>query len=139
LENLNKLRNKTNGSKRFNKKLSLWVYHRVQSYIQYKALIEGLSVTYVNPKGTSKTSPIGGKLEFINYGWVKLPNGVITTRDIIASWNLALRGLKLLTQDVGHRGSMDAPKAPNQMQTQEGMRGKPVPKPITSNQSIRSI
>ena len=59
-----------------------------------------------------------------------MPNGVITTRDIIASWNLALRGLKLLTRDVGSRGSMDSLKAPDQMQTQEGMREKPVPKTI---------
>jgi len=126
LEDLNKLRSRVNGSKRFNKKLSLWTYRRIQSYIRYKALIEGLPVVYTDPRGTSKKSPIGGELEFINYRWAKLPNGVITTRDIIASWNLALRGLKLLTQDVGHRGSVDALKAPDQMQTQEGMRGKHV-------------
>ena len=128
LENLNKLRNKANGSRRFNKKLSLWTYRRIQSYTHYKALIEGLPIAYVDPKNTSKTPPMGGELESINYRWAKLPNGVITTRDIIASWNLALRGLKLLTRDVGHRGSMGAPKAPNQMQTQEGMRGSPCPK-----------
>ncbi len=136
LEDLNKLKNRINGSKRFNKKLSLWTYRRIQSYMHYKALIEGLPVVYADPRNTSKTSPIGGELEFINYRWVKLPNGVITTRDIIASWNLALRGLKLLTRDVGHRGSIDAPKAPNQMQTQEGMRGKLVSRVISSNQSI---
>jgi len=113
LEDLNKLKNRVNGSKRFNKRLSLWTYRRIQSYIHYKALLEGLPVAYIDPRNTSKTSPIGGELEFINYRWVKLPNGVITTRDIIASWNLALRGLKLLTRDVGHHGSIDAPKAPD--------------------------
>ena len=136
LENLDKLRNRVNGSKKYNKRLSLWTYHRIQSYIHYKALIEGLLIIYVNPKGTSRTSPLGGKLVFINYKWVKLPNGIITTRDIIASWNLALCGLSPLTRDVGSRGSMDSLKAPNQMQTQEGMRGKPMPKLIISNQSI---
>ncbi len=112
LENLDKLRSRVNGSRGFNKKLSLWAYRRVQSYIHYKALIEGLSVIYVDPRNTSKTSPIGGKLEFINYRWVKLPSEVITTRDVVASWNLTLRGLKLFTRDVGLRGSMEAPKAP---------------------------
>jgi len=136
LENLDKLRNRVNGSKKYNKRLSLWTYHRIQSYIYYKALIEGLPVIYVNPKGTSRTSPLGGKLVFINYKWVKLPNGHVVTRDIVASWNLALRGLSLLTRDVGSRGFVDSPKAPNQMQTQEGMRGKPVPRIISSNQSI---
>ena len=92
LEDLNKLRTRGNGGKRFNWELSLWVYRRIQAHIHYKALLEGLMVTYVNPKGTSKTSSLGGELEFINYRWVKLPNGVVTSRDINASWNLALRG-----------------------------------------------
>ncbi len=123
---MDKLRDRVNGSKKFNKKLSLWVYRRIQSYIRYKALIEELPVIYVDPRNTSKTSPISGELVFINYRWVKLPNGHIVTRDHVASWNLALRGLKLLTRDVGLCGSMKALKAPDQMQTQEGMKGKPV-------------
>ena len=97
--------------------------------------MEGLSVIHVDPRRTSKSSPLGGELEFINYRWVKLPNGIITTRDIIASWNLALRGLKLLTRDVGLRGFVVALKAPDQMQTQEGMKGKPVPEVILGNRS----
>ncbi len=133
LEDLDKLKNRANGSKSFNKKLNLWTYRRIQSYIHYKALIEGLQVTYVNPKGTSKTSPLGDELVFINYKWVILPSGHVITRDIVASWNLALRGLKLLTRDVGPCGFVVAPKAPNQMQPQEGMKGKPVQVPIVSN------
>jgi len=138
LEGLNKLRIRNNGSKKFNKRLSLWAYRRIQSYIHYKALIKGLPVIHVNPRGTSKTSPVRGELVFINYRWVKLPNGHDVTRDTIASWNLALRGLKLLTRDVGLRGSVDALKALDQMQPQEGMKGKPVPQIILSTQSIES-
>jgi len=126
LEDLDKLRERVNGSKKFNKRLSLWTYHRIQSYIHYKALIEGITITYVDPRNTSKTSPIGGRLISINYRWVKLPNGYIVTRDIVASWNLALRGLNYITQYVGSRGSVETPNAPDQMQTQEGMKGKPV-------------
>jgi putative transposase len=126
LEDLNKLRSRSNNSRRFNKRLSLWAYRRIQGYIQYKGLIEGLNTLHVNPWNTSKKSPIGGNLVFINYRWVRLPNDVVTTRDIVASWNIALRGLNLLTRDVGLRGSVEALKAPNQMQSQEGMRGKPV-------------
>ena len=132
LEDLDKLRNRANGSRRFNKKLSLWTYRRIQSYIHYKALIEGLHVVYVNPRGTSKTSPLDGKLVFINYKWVKLPNGYIVTRDIVASWNLALRGLNLFTQDVGLRGSVAAPKAPEGDETPNPMKGKPTQVPIVS-------
>ena len=126
LEDLNKLRGRVNGTRKFNKKLSLWTYRRIRSYIHYKALIEGLPITCVNPRNTSKTPPLGGELKFINYRWVKLPSGVITTRDVVASWNLALKGLKFLIRDVGSRGFVETPNAPNQMQTQEGMRGKPV-------------
>ena len=43
---------------------------------------------------------------------------------IIDLKGLALRGLNLLTRDVGSRGFMGTPKAPDQMQTQEGIRGK---------------
>jgi putative transposase len=126
LEDLNKLKARTNGSRKFNKRLALWAYRRIQGYIHYKALIKGIRTLYVTPRNTSRTSPIRGRLEFINYRWVRLPNDVVTTRDIVASWNIALRGLNLLTRDVGLRGSVEALKAPNQMQSQEGMRGKPV-------------
>ena len=113
LEDLDKLRTRSNGSRRFNRKLSLWAYRRIQSYTAYKAFIEGLNVVHVDPRNTSRTSPVGGKLEFINYRWVRLPSGTITTRDLVASWNLALRGLNLLARDVGPRGPVEAPKAPN--------------------------
>ena len=124
LENLNKLRTRANGSRGFNKKLSLWTYRRVQSYTRYKLLVNGLPVVFVNPRRTSKISPLGGELMFINYRWAKLPNGHFVIRDIVASWNLALKGLKFLTRDVGSRGFVETPKAPNQMQTQEGVKGK---------------
>ncbi len=125
LEDLNKLRNKANGSKKFNKKLSLWTYRRIQLYIHYKALIEGLPIAYVNPRNTSRTTPIRGELRFINYRWVKLPNGHVVTRDIVASWNLALRGLKFLTRDAGSRGFAETPKAPEGDETPNPMRGSP--------------
>ena len=132
MEDLSKLKTKVSGSKRFNKRLSLWAYHRIHSFIHYKALAKELNVAYVNPRRTSKTSPLGGKLTFINYKWAKLPNGHIVTRDIVASWNLALRGLKLLTRDVGSRGSMEIPKAPEGDEAPNPMKGKPVPELILS-------
>ena len=135
LENLNKLRSRANGSRRFNRRVSLWAYRRIQAHIHHKATIDGLPVAYVNPKGTSKESPVGGELVFINYRWVKLPNGHIVTRDIVASWNIALRGLNTLTRDVGPRGPVEAPKAPEGDEAPTPMKGKPVPEPTLSNQS----
>ena len=92
LEDLGKVKNKRNNP-RLSWELQLWCYRRVQSYIEYKALVEGIKVVYVDPRGTSKESPNGRPLVFINYRFVKLGNA-ITSRDVIASWNLALRYLK---------------------------------------------
>ncbi len=93
LEDLKKLKTNANGNSGFYWELQLWTYRRIQSYISYKALQEGIPIVHINPRKTSRTSPIGGKLKFINYKWVRLPNEYIVTRDIIASWNLALKYL----------------------------------------------
>jgi len=41
----------------------------------------------------SRKPPNGKKIKFINYRLVQLGE-IITTRDVVASWNLAFRGLK---------------------------------------------
>ena len=92
LEDLEKLKNKKNDS-RFSWESHLWCYRRVQTYVEYKALVEGVRVVYVDPKGTSKELPNGKPLVFVNYRFVKLGDAV-TPRDVVASWNLALRGLR---------------------------------------------
>ncbi|NHW45026.1 MAG: IS200/IS605 family element transposase accessory protein TnpB [Candidatus Verstraetearchaeota archaeon] len=75
--------------------LQLWCYRRVQEFTKYKALIKGLKTIPVNPKNTSRQSPNGRPLKFIDYKTVEL-GGIVTSRDVIASWNIALRGLKKL-------------------------------------------
>jgi putative transposase len=92
LENLEKLKEKANGD-RLSWEMQMWCYRRIQSHIEYKALLEGIKVIYVDPRRTSKTSPNGKPLRFINYRFVQLGE-TITTRDVVASWNIALRGLK---------------------------------------------
>jgi hypothetical protein len=73
----------------------------------------------VNPAKTSRRSPNGKKLRFINYRYVELGN-IVTSRDVIASWNIALRGLKKLKRMRGSwvRLSPDSP-------ANEGMRTRP--------------
>jgi len=80
-----------------------FAYRRLQSFIEYKAAWRGLRTIYVSARGTSKTSPLG-RVRRLNYRWVLLPNGAATTRDVIAAWNLALRGLTRM------RGSPRAPR-----------------------------
>jgi putative transposase len=92
-EDLEKIRENSNGGKRLSWMKPLWCYRRIQEYTEYKALIEGIRTIYVNPARTSKKSPNGRKMKFINYKFVELGN-TITSRDVVASWNIALRGLK---------------------------------------------
>jgi putative transposase len=92
-EDLEKIKENNNGGKRLSWEKPLWCYRRIQEYTEYKALLKGVKTIYVNPARTSKKTPNGKKLKFINYRFLQLGE-IITTRDVIASWNLALKGLK---------------------------------------------
>jgi len=92
-EDLEKLKENNNGGKRLSWMKPLWCYRRIQEYTEYKALLKSIKTVYVNPARTSKKTPNGEKIKFINYRFVELGE-VITTRDVVASWNLALKALK---------------------------------------------
>ena len=47
--------------------LQLWCYRRVQEFTKYKALAKGLKTIPVSPRNTSKRSPNGKTLKFIDY------------------------------------------------------------------------
>jgi putative transposase len=90
---LEKIRENGNCGKKLSWERPMWSYRRIQEYAEYKALIEGIRTIYVNPAGKSRKSPSGKRVEFVNYRFVEL-GGAITSRDVVASWNLALKGLK---------------------------------------------
>jgi putative transposase len=115
-EDLEKIRENGSGGKKLSWEKPMWCYRRIQEYTEYKALIEGIKTIYVNPARTSRKAPNGKRIEFINYRFVRL-GGTITTRDVVASWNIALRGLKRMR---GSRvtWSPDSPAG-------EGMRNRP--------------
>jgi putative transposase len=115
-EDLKKLRENGNGGKKLSWKTQLWCYRRIQSCTEYKALLEGLRVVYVDPRGTSKITPNGKPLKFINYRFVLLGD-TVTSRDVVASWNLALRELKQM-RGLGVTWSPDSP-------ADEGMKTRP--------------
>jgi len=96
-ESLKKVKENGNHDDNLAWELQLWCYRRVQEFMKCKALAKGLKTIPVNPKNTSKKSPNGKPLKFIDYKVVEL-GGVVTSRDAIASWNIALRGLKKLRQ-----------------------------------------
>jgi putative transposase len=96
-ENLEKVKENGNRDDELAWEVQLWCYRRVQEFAKYKALVKGLKTIPVNPRNTSRKSPNGKQLKFIDYKVVEL-GGVVTSRDAIASWNIALRGLEKLKQ-----------------------------------------
>jgi IS605 OrfB family transposase len=54
MENLKGIRNKNRG-KKVNGMLGRWSFYQLQSFIEYKAIQKGLTVSYVSPVNTSKT------------------------------------------------------------------------------------
>jgi transposase len=77
---------------------------RVQKFAEYKAFMRGLETILVNLRNASRQSPNGRQLKFIDYKTVEL-GGFITSRDVIASWNIALRGLgELKGEQVKEKG-----------------------------------
>jgi putative transposase len=115
-EDLEKLRESGNGGRRLSWERPMWCYRRIQEYAEYKVLVEGIRTIYVDPAGTSRRSPNGRSLRFVNYRLVQL-GGAITSRDVVASWNLALRGLQRM-RGSRVRWSPDSPAG-------EGMRTRP--------------
>jgi transposase len=78
------------GSKRFNKRLGLWFYRRIQFCIEYEARERGLEVIKINPKGTSSKCPRCGSKLVENENRVLRCRkcGFIGDRDVIATINL---------------------------------------------------
>jgi len=93
MENLKHIRELINRkNKKIKRRLNRWNFRKLQFFIEYKAMWNGLVIKYVNPKGTSSLCPIcGRKLK-------KSPNGqrllkcvmcnLEFDRDVIATYNL---------------------------------------------------
>jgi putative transposase len=118
-EDLDKLKENSNSSYKLSWEKSLWCYKRIQMFTEYKAAFHGIKTIYVNPSKTSRRSPNGKKLKFINYRFAELGDAV-TSRDVVASWNIALRGLKKLKRVRGSRVLL-SPDSP----ADGGMRTRP--------------
>jgi putative transposase len=98
MEDLKGIRKHISKGRMLNRRLHSWNFRKLQFYIEYKAKLEGLPVTYVNPRGTSTLCPIcGGKLASNGHREMKCPKcGYEGDRDIIACLNmLRMRGAPL--------------------------------------------
>jgi putative transposase len=122
LEDLEKLRENGRRDKKFNKRLGLWFYRRVQFCVEYEARERNLEVVKVNPRGTSSKCPrCGGGLLEDGYRVLRCGRcGFAGDRDVVATLNLYRRYMSKYPR-CGVPGV--APNAPEPDEVPSGMRG----------------
>jgi putative transposase len=126
LEKLDGIRNKKKHIKSFNYDLNSWAFYQLQKFIEYKAKLEGIPITYVEPKNTSKECSRCGSIGIRESKSFKCPQcGHVDHADANASFNIALRppsvgGIGQLHTDRDVcKGSTDTPRGatPGTMET----------------------
>jgi len=122
LEDLEKLRENGRRDKKFNKRLGLWFYRRVQFCVEYEARERNLEVVKVNPRGTSSKCPrCGGGLLEDGYRVLRCGRcGFAGDRDVVATLNLYRRYMSKYPR-CGGLGV--PPNAPEPDEVPSGMRG----------------
>jgi IS605 OrfB family transposase len=107
-------RKKVKGAKALNRTLSLLPYGIVKKVIMEKAQERGLTVLFVNPKGTSKTCPqCGAQGERLKRDSFNCPScGFSCHADIVGAMNILKRGLELVFANGAEAG--DKPAEPFQ-------------------------
>jgi putative transposase len=122
LEDLDELRENNKKSKKFNKKLGLWFYRRIQFCIEYEARERDLEVIKINPKGTSSKCPrCSGKLVEYKHRVLRCRKcGFIGDRDVVAVMNIYGKYVSKYSR-CGAPGV--APNTPKPNENMSGMRG----------------
>jgi len=122
LEDLEKLRENNKRDRRFNKRLGLWFYRKIQFCVEYEARERNLEVIKMNPRGTSSKCPkCGKKLTENKHRILRCKKySFIGDRDVIATINLYKKYV-LKCSRCGVPGV--APNAPKPDEAPSGMRG----------------
>ncbi|WP_456329950.1 RNA-guided endonuclease InsQ/TnpB family protein [Archaeoglobus sp.] len=90
MEELKNIRKNMNGSAKLNRRLHAWSFKKLQTYIEYKANLEGIPVVYVNPKNTSKRCHRCGHVARANGREFRCPKcGLVYNRDLNSAANIA--------------------------------------------------
>jgi len=97
------------------RRISLWSFRQLQSYIDYKAKWAGVPVEYISPSYTSKMchacGAVNKKLKVTDKSWL-CPCGAMLDRDLNAAINIERRGKIRCLGEVrpGARGTDEAVK-----------------------------
>jgi IS605 OrfB family transposase len=88
MEKLSGIRQTAKTSRKNEKNLHTWSFYRLAQYIEYKAILAGIKVEYVNPKHTSQNCPICGELHKANDRKYKCGCGYKAHRDRVGAINI---------------------------------------------------
>jgi putative transposase len=101
---------KVKGAKALNRTLSLLPYGLVRKAIEEKAQERGLTVLFVDPKGTSTTCPeCGAQGERPQRDLFKCPHcGFVCHADIVGATNVLRRGLEIFSRSGAEAGGKPA-------------------------------
>lgn len=88
LEKLSGIRQTARTSRKNEKNLHTWSFYRLAQFIEYKAVLEGIKVEYVDPKYTSQTCPACGTRNKANDRKYKCGCGFMKHRDMVGAINI---------------------------------------------------
>jgi putative transposase len=89
LEDLTGIRNTTKCNKDFKFSLNSWSYYQIELFIEYKAKLQGVKVSYIEPAYTSQMCSKCGLIGKRNGKLFKCPHcGHTCHADVNASWNI---------------------------------------------------
>lgn len=117
LEQLGGIRNNKRHSRKFNYSLHSWSFYQLQNFIEYKAKLCGIPLTYVEPKNTSKECSRCGNIGIRDSKKFMCQScGHVDHADANASFNIALR--QPIQSNIGQlnkdrdlfKGNTDMPK-----------------------------
>ena len=89
LEKLQDIRKTTKSRKSFKYALNSWSFHQLQKFIEYKALLAGVPVTYIESAYTSKCCSRCGQIGERNDKLFKCSCGHVEHADVNAAFNIA--------------------------------------------------
>jgi len=88
LEKLSGIRQTARTSRKNEKNLHTWSFYRLAQFIEYKAILEGITVEYVDPRYTSQTCPACGTRNKANDRKYKCGCGFKKHRDMVGAINI---------------------------------------------------